>query len=108
MMRKVAQDVGPSTRWVLLKELDLRGIKVITGAKMKDIAANHVIYTDANGMDVKLETDSVVLAMGARPENSLAKALESSGVELKVIGDANKIGKIGEAIDEGFKLAAEL
>lgn len=108
MLRKVAQDVGPSTRWVLLKELDLRGIKVITGAKMKDIAPDHVIYTDAEGNDVKIETDSVVLAMGARPENTLARVLEPCGVEVRVIGDANKIGKIGEAIDDGFRLAAEI
>ena len=51
---------------------------------------------------------SVVLAMGARSENSLAKALESTGVEIKVIGDAAKVGKIGNAVEEGFNLALEV
>ncbi|MGC8906103.1 MAG: FAD-dependent oxidoreductase [Desulfomonilaceae bacterium] len=108
MLPKVAQDVGPSTRWVLLKEVQLRGIKVVTGAKMKDIADDHVIYTDASGNDVRLEADSVVLAMGARPENWLAAALQGLGVEVRVIGDARKVGRIGEAIEDGFKLASEL
>jgi 2,4-dienoyl-CoA reductase (NADPH2) len=108
MARKMAQDVGPTTRWVLLKELDLRGVKLITEATMKDIAPDHVVYTDAQGNDVTLTADSVVLAMGARPENSLAKALENTGVEVRVIGDARKCGRIGDAIYDGFALGCEV
>ncbi|MDQ7783709.1 MAG: FAD-dependent oxidoreductase [Desulfomonilaceae bacterium] len=108
MARKMAQDVGPSTRWVLLKELKLRGIQLITEATMKEISEHQVVYTDAAGNDHTLTADSVVLAMGARPENSLAKALENSGVDVRVIGDAAKCGRIGHAVEAGFTLACEL
>lgn len=59
MARKMAQDVGASTRWVLMKELEMRGIKLITQAKMKDIQEKAVIYTDAEGNDVTIKSDSV-------------------------------------------------
>lgn len=108
MTSKMASDVGRSTRWVLLKELALRGIELITDAKMKDITPTHVVYTDSQGNDHTLAADSVVLAMGARPESSLAAALKDSGVELHVIGDAKKVGRVGEAIDEGFALACHV
>jgi len=108
MAPKMAQDVGPSTKWVLLKELQMRGVKLITRATLKEIAADHIIYTDAQGNDVSMTADTVVLAMGSRPENSLAKSLESTGVEVRVIGDARKCGRIGEAIDDGFALGREL
>lgn len=108
MMRRIAQDVGPSTRWVLLKELALRGITTITEAKMKEISEKKIVYTDAEGKDVTLVADSVVLAMGARPENTLAKELEGCGVEIRVIGDANKCGRIGNAIEDAFALAREV
>jgi len=108
MVRRVAQDVGPSTRWVLLKELQLRGVELITEAKMKDITPDHVVYTDAQGNDVTLPADSVVLAMGSRPESSLAGKLEEAGFNVRVIGDANKCGRIGNAIDDGFALACEV
>ncbi len=108
MARKMAQDVGPSTRWVLLKELKLRGIQLITEATMKEISENEVVYTNSEGNDVTLTADSVVLAMGARPENSLAKALENASVEVRVIGDAAKCGRIGHAIEAGFELAREI
>lgn len=108
MARKMGQDVGASTRWVLMKELEMRGIKLITQAKMKDIQENAVVYTDPEGNDVTLKSDSVVLSMGSRPENSLAKALESSGCDVVTIGDANRCGKIGDALDDGFALACKV
>lgn len=109
MLTRMAQDVGPSTRWVLLKELGMREVNLITGARMKDIQPGKVVYTDLQGNDVTIPADSVILAMGSRPENSLAKALEAAGVKnLRVIGDANKVGRMGNAIDDGFSLGCEL
>jgi 2,4-dienoyl-CoA reductase (NADPH2) len=108
MAPRMAQDVGPSTRWVLLKELQLRDISLITQATMKEIGDDHIVYTDAEGNDVTMPADTVVLAMGSRPENSLAQKLEQAGVEVKVIGDAKKCGRIGHAIEDGFKLACEV
>ena len=108
MARRMGQDVGPSTRWVLMKELEMRGIKLITQARMKDIHENAVVYTDVEGTDVTIKCDSVVLAMGSRPENSLTKSLENYGFKVKTIGDANTCGKIGDALDAGFALACEI
>lgn len=108
MAPRMGQDVGPSTRWVLMKDLHTRGIQLITKATMKEIQDQCVVYTDADGEDVILPADTVVLAMGARPENSLAKALEDSGVEIRTIGDAAKVGRIGEAVEAGFNLAREV
>jgi len=108
MAARMGQDVGPSTRWVLLKNLETRGVELITGATMKEISQGQVVYTNAQGQDVSIPCDTVVLAMGARPENSLAKALENSGVEVRVIGDAAKVARIGEAVEAGFGLAREI
>lgn len=108
MLGRVGQDLGPSTRWVLMKDLHTRGIQIITGATMKSISEGKVTYTDSQGNEQTLPADTVVLAMGARSENFLAKELETTGVEVKVIGDAAKVGKIGDAVEEGFNLALEV
>lgn len=108
MARKMGQDVGASTRWVLMKELDMRHIKLITQAKMKEIGENFVVYTDTDGNDVTIKSDSVVLAMGSRPENSLGKSLEEAGFNVRIIGDANRCGKVGNALDDGFALACQV
>lgn len=109
MLKRMGQDVGQSTRWVLLKELGLRGVTLINEAKMKDIQPGTITYTDSQGNDVTVPADTVVLAMGSRPENSLATALDQAGFQnIRVIGDANKVGRIGSALDAGFALGCEL
>jgi 2,4-dienoyl-CoA reductase (NADPH2) len=109
MLRRMGQDVGPSTRWVLLKELQMRGVNLVTEAKKKDIQPAKNVYTDTQGNDVTIPADSVILAMGSRPENSLAKDLEAAGIQnVRIIGDANKVGRIGNALDDGFALGCEL
>ena len=109
MQKRMAQDVGPSTRWVLLKELEMRGITLITGARMKEIEQGKIVYTGLEGKEITIPADSVILAMGSRPENSLAKALETAGIKnVRVIGDANKAGRIGDAVEGGFALGCEL
>ena len=108
MARRIGQDIGPSTRWVLLKELQMRGVEIVTEATMKDITPEKVVYTDSKGNDVTIPTDSVVLAMGSRPENSLSRKLEQAGVNVSVIGDAKKVGRIGSALDDGFALGCEV
>ena len=60
---------------------------------MKDIQKNAVVYTDAEGNDVTIKSDSVVWQWVA-PENSLAKVLEDSGFNVTTIGDANRYGKL--------------
>lgn len=105
MADKMGQDVGRSTRWVLLKEMELRGVQLITAAKLKEIASDHVVYADSHGNDVVLAADTVVLAMGSRPENSLARKLEEAGVDVRVIGDARQCGRIADALEDGLALA---
>lgn len=105
MAKRMGQDIGSSSRWVLMKDLRTRGVELITGATMKEIRDTEVVYTNANGEDVTIPADTVVLAMGSRPENSLAQALEPMNVDVKVIGDANKVGRIGEAVEAAFNLA---
>jgi len=108
MASRMAQDVGPSTRWVLMKEVEARGVKLITGAEMREILPNRVVYTNSAGEDISLHADTVVLAMGSRPERSLATELEQAGFTVRVIGDSAKVGRIGEAIESGFNLARQI
>lgn len=108
MASRIGQDIGPSTRWVILKELAMRGVELVTRATMKEISPGRIVYTDAEGHDVALPADSVVLAMGSRPNNALAQELQDTGVEIQVIGDSKKVGQVGSAIEDGFTLACEV
>lgn len=108
MAGRMGQDVGSSTRWVLMKDLKTRGVKLVTGATMKRIQPGEVTYTNAEGEDVTIPADTVALAMGSRPYHALADLLAGSGMEVRLLGDAGGIGKIGDAVEQGFKAACEV
>jgi len=61
-----------------------------------------VRYTDAEGAPHTLAADSVVLAVGARPDDSLARSLEAAGVPVTSVGDGAQIGYIEGAVKSGM------
>lgn len=52
-----------------------------------------------------IDADAVVLSLGAKPENALAKAIEGKFDRLFVIGDADHIGRIASATASAYDVA---
>ena len=100
MTKKLGQDIGNSTRWTVMAELKRLGVKTITGAKAIEVNDGG-LKIQKGAREELLPADSVVIAVGAKPENALA-SLKDLVPELYVIGDANKPRNALEAIREGF------
>lgn len=107
MVKGIGRDIGISTRWVVLKCIRRLGIKVLDQYTVKEISGEGVVV-EKEGQETLLSADTVVLAIGAVSDNTLAGELEGRVKELHVIGDAVKPRKITEAIREGFDLARSL
>lgn len=107
MAKGVGRDIGVSTRWVVLQNLRRLGVRVVDRATVREVAAAGVSY-EKDGQVEFIPADTVVLAVGAQPERSLAEELEGKVAELHVIGDAVKPRKVTEAVREGFDLALTL
>ena len=99
----VGRDIGISTRWVTIKCIHNLGVKVLDQHKVLAVNDEGVLVEHA-GEQKLLPADSVVLAIGAQPENSLAAELEGKVKALELIGDAKNPRKITEAVREGFEL----
>jgi 2,4-dienoyl-CoA reductase (NADPH2) len=107
MTGKIAGNVSRSARWSLMKSLKSLGVEIRTGARLLEITADAVrVMTDRG--EESIPADTVVLATGVTPVNELEKALEGSGVEMIVLGDAAKPGKIEDAIRQGFEAALKV
>ena len=107
MLPKIGKDVGVTTRWVFLKELDLLGVEVITEATVKAISEEGVVY-EKQGEEHHLKVESVVLALGSEPNDEIEKELKQAGFEYVKIGDVKKPRKIIDAVHEGFLAALEI
>jgi len=76
-------------------------IPVLVNAKCIEIKNGSVIV-DVNGESQEIGSiDSVVVAVGVKPDHTIEQALKEAGYRCHVIGDARESGKAQDAIWEG-------
>jgi len=92
-------------RWRVLDNLRSHDVPLITGVSVTRIDAGGVDYRDSNGDTQRLPADSVVMAMGAEPDDSLATQLAASGLSVQRIGDCGELGYIDGAIHSAAEVA---
>ena len=107
MLDRAGGDVGRSTRWVLLGNLDRYGVTVKTGTKVESVAKGTVRF-QKNEIQESEGFDTVILALGSRPVQTLAHALENENISFSTIGDCRSPGRINDAIHGGFLTAMNL
>jgi 2,4-dienoyl-CoA reductase (NADPH2) len=101
MLAKYGRDIGPSTRWIILDELKRLGVRVAAGVKAVAVAKEG-LEIEKDGRCEIIGADSIVIAAGASPDNSLEEQLRGLAKEIHVIGDAAGPRKALDAIREGF------
>ncbi len=107
MKKKVGEDIGSSTRWTILKELNRLGVNIITGARALAILPEGVRFEKNEKQDL-LPADSIVIATGAEPANDLEEEIYSLVKEVYTIGDAKTPRNGLEAIKEGFFIGLKI
>jgi 2,4-dienoyl-CoA reductase (NADPH2) len=109
MAPRLGIDLGKSTRWGMLQDVERAGIDVRLGTRAVAIEARGVrAVKGEDGEEELLPADTVVLALGARPHDPLRAALEAEGVLVKVVGDAARVADALKAIHAGFEAAQKL
>ncbi len=93
MNNKIGIDLG-SSKWATLRELSYCGINVLTNSKISAISSSSVFLQNGS----IYPADTVVVASGYRSENTLEKFLRESQIPYSIIGDARKVGTIGDSI----------
>lgn len=104
MLKRIASDIGPTTRWVVLDRLKKAGINVVTLAQVVEITSSGV-NARRNESTEFFPADMVVNACGLEPNDQLSADLKGKVGELYTIGDCTQPRKIAEAMDSGYKTA---
>jgi 2,4-dienoyl-CoA reductase-like NADH-dependent reductase (Old Yellow Enzyme family)/thioredoxin reductase len=107
MLGRIGMDMVPMVITLLYRRLKKLGVLMLTNAKVEKITWKSVVY-EKDGKKQTLEADSVVLAMGSKPNLGLMRALEGKVPELYAIGDAEKPSKVLKAIHDGYRIAREI
>ncbi len=88
-------------RWRVLNELERHDVKMEKNVQIDSIGDKAVHYIDAEGISQEAPCDSVVLALGAEPDDRLANSLKAAGVRVTRIGDGEHLGYIEGACAPG-------
>jgi 2,4-dienoyl-CoA reductase (NADPH2) len=107
MMGRVASNMGPSSRWPLMKKLRLLGVGIRPKTKLVEIAKDGVVVETDRGQE-SIPADTVIMAVGSRSVSDLAEEVKRNGIEVLVLGDAKEPRKISDAIREGFNAALNI
>lgn len=107
MLPRIGKDLGRSTRWTMIEDLDRYGVNVKAKTKVLEITREGVHVETKEGKEL-IPADVVVMAVGAAPYNPLEKELEGSGIDVKVVGDAGKIALAFDAVHQGHRAGREL
>ena len=76
MLDEIAIGVNLSYKIELINRLTAGGVTMLTGAKCQEINEKFVVITTKEGKEQTIEADSVVLAVGAKPNIKLLKSLK--------------------------------
>ena len=101
MTKRTGQDIGASTRWIVMAELRRLGVTIKKGTKAVGITPEGLEIEEEQGPGV-LAADSVVIAAGSRSENKLADDIKELVPDLYIVGDAKAPRNALDAIREGF------
>ena len=105
---KIGASMMPVFREIYLDTLTKKGITMISGVNYEKIEEKTVHLLIPGREKKTIETDTIVIATGFKPNTALLKSLQSKVPEVKLIGDALQPRKIMEAIAEGFDAAQAL
>jgi 2,4-dienoyl-CoA reductase-like NADH-dependent reductase (Old Yellow Enzyme family)/thioredoxin reductase len=97
MLPDIATGMEPISRNYLLNELKELNVKVYTNSKLISVSDKKAKF-DNNGSISEVDFDNFVVAFGGKPLSIDFK----SNVEVRYIGDSVKIGKIVEAVRDGY------
>lgn len=109
MMDECAKDAMFINKISLFNQLAEYGVKIFTSTKVLKIEPDGIIVEQKDGTCKKIEADLVVNAFGMCRDLSTVNAVkEKYHMKTRVVGDSVKIGKIGDAIRDGFGAASSL
>lgn len=108
MLDKIAPLAPPKVRNDLVKRLEHSNVAFYPGCKVSTILKDGIEYIKNGKSEVLSGYDSIVLAFGSRPDQTLLAQIQDIHPNVHLIGDARKAGDAKKAIFEATELALSL
>jgi NADPH-dependent 2,4-dienoyl-CoA reductase/sulfur reductase-like enzyme len=105
MLDEIAGKMVYAQKVILETRLKAAGVNIITGARCKKITDAGLVVTTKAGGELHIDADSIIIAVGDKPNKALEDELKGIVHELYTVGDCVKLEGIAEAIAAGHLAA---
>ncbi|MFH1241439.1 MAG: FAD-dependent oxidoreductase [Pseudomonadota bacterium] len=107
LVPRLAEGVGRTARWSLLKSLRMMGVRLRPKTRLLEVK-DHSVIVDTEKGRASIPADTVIMAVGARSIDDLKRDVKGDGMKVITIGDAREPRRLNEAIREGFEEALKI
>ena len=107
MRTELAPDANVRHRPLLLKEIE-KYVTVHTGYRGLEVRSDGVLCETEDKQQILVSGTSVICALGQRSRTALVDSLRDSAPFVRVIGDANHVSTITNAVYEGYHAAIDI
>lgn len=109
MLPQCGKDVFFINQITLFRKLAESNVTLMTSTKVIAMDDKGLTVECEDGTQKHLGADTIVSAFGMRPDLTVIdKIKEKYHIKTRVIGDSSRLGKIGEAVRDGFYAATSL
>ncbi|MCK5152468.1 MAG: FAD-dependent oxidoreductase, partial [Candidatus Thorarchaeota archaeon] len=101
---RVGDDIGLSTRWVIMKALKDRKIKIREEEKIDQITSSYLML-DGGEETTLVKTNTVVTASKPQPRTRLIEKLEAAGISVELVGSVKRSMNLLDCVHDAFSFA---
>lgn len=108
MADEIVKDIETTSRKRLLSSLKDAKVRIMTNTKVNKITSSSVTVVTGN-KEKQVKADIVVTAVGNKSVGQeLYDEIKNLGFHISRIGDAKQVGKIIDAVSDGYEISMEL
>ena len=101
MLDTMAEKMTNVSRTILIGHLKGLGVKLLTSCNCKEITEDTVVC-ELDGRELRIPAETVIAAVGDRPNDSLYQELRGKVEELYNVGDSACPDSIAAAVSQGY------
>ena len=103
----IMNESGPG-RSLLVQRMMSKGVEVVCKAKVTKVDETNIWYEKDGQEHCISDADTLVFAAGYRIDPAMENMLKEADTHYHIIGDAEKVGNIKDAIHRGYEIAKDI
>ncbi|PAB61185.1 NAD(P)/FAD-dependent oxidoreductase [Anaeromicrobium sediminis] len=109
MVDKIGKGIYAPNRMDVLMKLMKHKAEMLPSHKLQEITHEKIVLENLKTNElIEKEIDHVILSLGTRSNNQMIEELKNNFKNVKIIGDANELGRIVQAVEAGYTEACNL